>query len=147
MWFLDYCIRRYCCFYLFLFLCYFLIFFCSQAFKVYPCCYYFISFWTKYFFWKINFIYDWSISYHPHFVSYKTINDQNVSTILMSTKQPKTNSFLWNLWTCPFSEFYRYSWCCNFLLENISFSFIHSLTWTDANITINHETIILASMT
>ena len=47
----------------------------------------------------INSIYDWCIIY-PHFVNQK-INYQNVTAIEMSTKQPKTTSYLWK---CPVSR-------------------------------------------
>ena len=68
--FLDYCIRRYCSFYLFheSRSVTFLSFFCFPAFQVYLC-YCFITFWTKHIFLKIiNSNYDCCIIYH-HFVS------------------------------------------------------------------------------
>ena len=72
MWFYDYCIRRYCSFYLFheTTSVTFLSLFCSQAFHVYLLLFY--QFLNKVHFLKDNFIYDWYMIY-PHFVIWKKI--------------------------------------------------------------------------
>ena len=63
--------------------CYFLLFFFVPKLLL------FYHFLKEYFLWKIiNSICDWCIIY-PHFVSYKKINDQHVTTIQMSKNSQK----------------------------------------------------------
>ena len=88
--------------------CYFLLFFFVPKLLLF---YYFLK---EYFLWKIiNSIYDWCIIY-PHFVSYKKINDLNVTTIQMSTKQPTTASYLW---TCPWKLMICFFYFCQKMVD------------------------------